>query len=711
MLTTTDNLGPLAAPLFGREADIEQVLSRLTQGRLVTLTGPAGVGKTSLAQAVARRLLGQLPNGVWFVSADQVPEAKLLPALIARVLQLRERGETSQVLQHHLAERELVLVLDHLEHLEGVAEVVLQLLQQASSLRLLVTSRQPLRLRDEWRYPVRPLSAGGDLGPAVQLFAQYATAVNPDFVLGEHLPAVLQLCQRLDGLPLALELMASRADVLAPGRMLQQLAPPSASRQSGGPERQRALASVTEWGFAHLSTAERDLFVALAVFTGPFSLAAAETICGTDQAALLALTERSLLRLLPERASPHFALLESLRPFAWEHFQDQPNHHTICARHARFFAALAATAAHELRGAARRRGLEQFEANAANIGAALVWLAQHAELECMQLSYALWWYWTARGRFAEAALWFERILPFLQDQVVRASLQAATGYFLAVTGQGGRALEYLTSAIVVLRSLHAEQRLVEHSLAEALLAFGSVLMAQDRPEALATLEEALALWRKVMTSANDRAWLPMMLNQCAMANHFANQIERALLLLHEAEAVARAEGNLTTLATTLSYLGGVWLHQAEAKASQRTAAPASQHQAPKLATPAEHPAIFPKASSVLLEAFGLAAQAENPGLQSLVVTYLAGFERLRQHPAHLITLLAFAGKLRRCERGMVALHELQEETQRLEWARQHISPAEAGMAWEQGEVLDQGDFAAWYRQWLDLPANGLPPQS
>ncbi len=418
--------------LIGRDDAVRRARDLLASARLVTLTGPGGVGKTRLALEAAARSAGDHPGGVWFVelgavragSADEVAEQA------ARVLGLREDGAggtggasgasgTGPVerLAGALRGRRALLVLDNCEHVAGpAADLAARLLEDAPGLRVLTTSREPLGVPGERLQIVPPLAlpASGDsvvelleFG-AVRLFVARAEAAAPGFVLdAASAPWVVSICRRLDGLPLALELAATRVRALG----VRDLAAGLDDRfrlladvRRGGPARQRTLRAVIDWSWEPLTEPERAALRRLAVHAGGCTLAAAEAVGGGCADVLARLVDRSLV---VRGDDGRYRLLESVAAYSLERLRESGEEDEIRRRHARYYTEFAEEAAPELRGHGQPEWLDRLDAEAANLRLAL----DHADGEtALRLVHAQAWYWFLRGRFAEARRAFSAAL-------------------------------------------------------------------------------------------------------------------------------------------------------------------------------------------------------------------------------------------------------------------------------------------------------------
>jgi predicted ATPase/class 3 adenylate cyclase len=351
------NLPSQSTPLVGRGAELEALSALLEEDdvRLVTLTGPGGTGKTRLALHAAAEAVELFRNGVWFVSLEAVAEPALLLPTIAQTLGLYESGDTrlETAIGEHLRGQQVLLVLDNFEQLLDAARAVNDLLEASPGVQILVTSRAPLSLAAEHVFPVPPLLLPDPTAlvqvdalsqyEAVQLFVERAKAVAPTFAItSENAPAVAELCVRLDGLPLAIELAAAWVKLLPPQALLARLSRRLELLRGGArdrPERQQTLRAALDWSFDLLDEEQRRLFARLSVFAGGFRLDGADSVCGADLDGVEALLENSLLRS-EERpdGEPRFYMLESIRDYAREQLERNDEANAVQERHARWFA-------------------------------------------------------------------------------------------------------------------------------------------------------------------------------------------------------------------------------------------------------------------------------------------------------------------------------------------------------------------------------------
>jgi predicted ATPase/DNA-binding SARP family transcriptional activator len=414
---------------IGRRRELAELQGLLQTHRLICVTGPPGSGKTRLAVEVAASLLEAFPHGAWFVSLAEVADPELVRSAVATALGIPELPErpAGQALTDHLRSRRLLLVLDNFEHVLPAAVVAAQLLDAAPGLRVLATSRTPLRLSGEQEYPLAPLplpqpDAPADVlgNDALALFADRASAVDPHFVLGaDNAPLIAEVVARLDGLPLAIELAAARLRLFPLEELARRLSP-AVPLLTGGPvdhaARQRTLRDAIAWSDQLLGPADRALFRRLGVFQGGFTLEAAEAVAQgplvTDLVAGIAtLVEGSLLGRPVEPGQARFSMLETIREYALEQLRAAGEADAIGGRHAHFYTTLVEQAEPKLTGADQARWLDRLEAEHANLQVALRWASQTGDTEmALLLAARLWRFWQLRGHFAEGRRWLEDVL-------------------------------------------------------------------------------------------------------------------------------------------------------------------------------------------------------------------------------------------------------------------------------------------------------------
>jgi len=454
---TPTNLPPQLTTFLGREREIAAIVEQLDQARLLTLTGPGGTGKTRLALQVAARVMDRFPDGVWFVALGVISEPDLVAPTIARELGLPDRGGREPVrrLIEHLRGHNVLVVLDNFEQVIDAAPVVAELLAGCSLLVILVTSRSALHVYGEQEFPVPPLAIPDpehlpDLTTlsqyeAVALFIERARAVRPDFsVTNDNAPAVAEICYRLDGLPLAIELAAARTRILTPKAMLARFSDRLTLLSAGArdlPARQQTLRGAIGWSYDLLDEADRALFARFSVFVGGAELAALEAVCGPSHdggdvlGTLESLVDKSLVRQSEgESGEPRFTMLYVIREFAAERLAGDPDADEVRQRHAAWFLQLVTDSAPALMGADKRTTLDRLEREHDNIRAAISWATEAGRAEmALRLTAGAWRFWQMRGYLAEGRERVERALA------LPGAIDDVEGYLEALEAAGGLA--------------------------------------------------------------------------------------------------------------------------------------------------------------------------------------------------------------------------------------------------------------------------------
>jgi non-specific serine/threonine protein kinase len=445
------NLPTALTSFVGRAAAVAEVGARLSETRLLTLTGPAGVGKTRLAVAVAADRVDAYPDGVWLVELAALADPGLVAGAVAGVLGVHEQPDQplSTTLQGALRDRLLLLVLDNCEHLlDACARLADGLLRGCPGLQILATSREALTIAGEttWRVPslavVPPAASVAEVGASAagQLFIERARAARPDFQLTEHnATAVAEVCRRLDGIPLALELAAARVPALGVAGLATRLDQCFRLLTNGSRAalpRQQTLAAAVGWSYDLLTNQEQALFNRLSVFAGGWTLAAAEAVCDGDGIAdgaavdlLTRLVEKSLV-VAEETAGgeARYRLLETLRQYGREQLLANGALASVHERHAAHYLALAEAAEPCLRGPDQLAWLARLEAEHDNLRAALGWWADRGDAEQgLQLAGALHWFWHLRDHVAEGRRWLERLLALPGAGATTARARALYG--------------------------------------------------------------------------------------------------------------------------------------------------------------------------------------------------------------------------------------------------------------------------------------------
>jgi predicted ATPase len=443
------NLPVQPTPLVGREAELATVLGLLSSSRLVTLTGAGGSGKTRLGLQAAAELVDDYKDGIWWVPLAALRDPALLEPTIAQVV-----GATDG-LAEHLRSKHTLLLLDNFEQLVEGAPLVGDLLAATPDVRILVTSRERLALSAEQEYQVPTLVPA----EALALFTVRARQLQPEFESDEH---VAEICRRLDGLPLALELAAARVKVLSSEQILERLGRSLELLTAGSrdaPERQRTLRATIEWSYELLTPDERQLFARLAVFAGSFDLEAAEAVADADIDDLAALVDKSLLR---RTADGRFFMLETIREFSRERLAESDKADETTRRQIEIFADLVERLEPQLRGHGQEDALETLDREHDNIRAAMDYAAELrlAEAEA-QLAGAAWYFWYVRGHIAEGVTRLECALRHEQlGASPRARLHEGLTVLEAVRGNHEAAREHADTSLRMRRELGDPDKLL-----------------------------------------------------------------------------------------------------------------------------------------------------------------------------------------------------------------------------------------------------------
>ena len=551
---TTDGRAPghvhlpvQATPLIGRERELAELTTLADSRRLITLTGTGGTGKTRLGMAFAAGLAERYPDGVWWVPLAMVSEARLVPAAIAAVL-----GDIAD-LPMYLRGRALLLVLDNFEHVIEAARAVAELLSGAPGCGVIVTSRERLGVAAEQEYPVAPLSPHA----AVELFTARARQVEPGYEPGSEIDTI---CERLDRLPLALELAATRVKLLSEQRLLtrlEQRLPLLAGGRRDLPERQSTMRATIAWSYDLLSEPEQRLFTRLAVFVGSFELEAAEQICNADLDAMRSLIDKSLVR---HGENGRLFLLGTTREYALEQFDSSDERDEIRARHARWYFRLGvADDGHPREGTDDLIRLRQ---DAANVGLALAWALDHDIAAALPLADAVFTPWLGAGRIRELMRWYERALadPTALSPGDRAKALAGFGYALGHLERLEPARAALIEALTLYRDAGDER-----GETLVLLRLGAAEFIAGAPEStLAWAKQALPIYERL----DDTLGSARTLHYIADALRDLGDFERSAELFARSIELRRANG-LGGGAATVHSLGDLYLDAGDMPTAER----------------------------------------------------------------------------------------------------------------------------------------------
>jgi predicted ATPase/class 3 adenylate cyclase len=671
-----NNLPPQMSRFIGREGPIREVEEALEATRLLTLTGPGGTGKTRLALEVAHRQLPAFIDGVWFVDLSPITDASVVPTEIAIALQLTQDPGSSvfECLEKHLRDRNLLLILDNFEQVLDAALAVEHLLSHAPGMKVIVTSRSVLSVYGEREYPVPPLQLPEaeripglealTQSEAVSLFVDRARAVRPEFELtAENATAVADICSRLDGLPLAIELAAVRVNVLTPQAMLPRLDERLALLTSGPrslPERQRTLRGAFDWSYHLLEEPERRLFARLATFSGGGTLEAIEAVCDSDLGAqvldlLGALVDDSLLRRIetPD-GEVRFLMLETIREYANERLEAEPDAAEVRRRHAQHFLELAKRAEPHLVGADQKRWLDRCDREHDNIRAALRWSVDLGEVRAGQeAAGSLWRFWHQRGHLAEGRRKLEHLLQ------ARGGADRTQERFKALTGAGG--LAYWQNDYPATERFYSEALEIAHDLDDPRAIAETLYNLSYVDRIRGEVDVGIAKLRQVLETARsigDRQLAADCLGLIGNYELRQGRPEEALPMIEEALAIYRELGNRFAEADSLSGLGSAYRIVGD-----REAACAAHRQA--------------------LEIF---VEVGNPTGISMVLEEMAMVETMDGRHERALRLAAAASALKE-EIGGGAPAELMRLHEPMEESRRSLGPQAAERAWEEGREM------------------------
>ena len=712
-----NNLPIQLTSFVGREKEITEIKQSVSEHRLVTLTGPGGSGKTRLSLQVATEMLEHFQDGVFFVALAPISDPDLVASSIAQSLGVGETAGKSIVdnLKDYLQNKALLLLLDNFEQVISAAPLVSELLTAGKELKVLVTSREGLRVRGEHEYFVPPLALP-DLSElpsletltqyaSVALFVQRAQAVKQDFrITNETAQTVAEICYRLDGLPLAIELAAARVKLLPPKAMLARLEKRLEFLTSSArdlPTRQRTLRDAIAWSYDLLNDAEQKLFRQVSLFVGGCTFDAIEAVAEAHSTITLelmgSLLDKSLLREVEDRiGEPRFVMLELLREFGLEQLGSSGEEEILRLRHAKFYLTLAEQAEAKLESAEQVEWINRMEEEHDNLRAALEWSmrTESAGEICLRLAGTLGLFWEARGYFSEGR---ERLSDVLSTAIAdgrsaaRARLLARAAELayrqsdypatlalaeeslaicrevgdkqgaaaalikLANTAtEGGdyaTASGYLAEALMIWRELNDK-----HGIARALISLGwAALRPGDYPLANERLEEALAISREL----DDTRSIGFELSGLGEVALREGDYARARRLLEESLELRRQLGNKWGVAVSLGTLGWVAMHEGD----------------------------WTRAVARLGESLEVRQEIGDKGGSAWCLERLAEVASAQQKPAKALRIFGAAAALRESIGSVIDPVDRSEYEDRLDTLRTELGDEQFATAWEGGRAL------------------------
>ena len=579
--TRSANLPVQRTGFVGREKEIAAVREMLLRQdvRLVTITGPGGIGKTRLAVQVASGLVERFP-ATYFVPLSSLSDPVLIASTILQTLGIREAGSQSalEILKRNLQDSSrapLLLLLDNFEHLVQAAPTVADLLASCPNLRIMVTSRAALHVYGEYEFPVPPLALPDSRSkpsvevlsrcPAVALFAQRAIAAKPDFELNrENAPVVAEICARLDGLPLAIELAAARVKVLSPSLMLARLASRLQLLTGGArdlPQRQQTLRAAIDWSYELLTAAEQKLFRRLSVFAGGCNLEGAEAVCDTKSDldldlldGMASMVDKSLVQQVePAQGESRFVMLDTIREYSLEKLEASGEQSLTKRAHAAYCLVLAEEEATEESGAQAAEWQQCFALEHDNFRAALEWLTETGDAEWgLRLATALFRFWEIREYLAEGR---DRLGKLLKVAGAAAPTKARARALFAAGVLAGEQGDYASGDALIGESQHIARQLGD-KMGVAVSLNALAVFACDRGDvviARALFEEGLVLWREL----GDQKAVARALSNLANVLKVQGDHDRARALHMECLSIFQGLGDRTGVAWSLNYQGDI----------------------------------------------------------------------------------------------------------------------------------------------------------
>jgi len=574
-----NNLPVQRGVLVGREKELAEIRALLLRGEvgLLTLTGPGGIGKTRLSLQVAADLIERFEDGVYFVPLDAVTDSHLVLSIIAQTFGVQEVGGSPilEGLKDFFANKKMLLVLDNFEQALSASSAIAQILSVAPGVKVLITSRSRLHVSGEHEFVVPTLSLPQPGQPAdlaslsqygaVRLFIARAVATKADFVMNnENAPAVAEICTRLDGLPLAIELAAARVKILPPQAMLGRLQNRLKLLTSGQkdlPSRQQTLRGAIDWSFNLLSEDEQILFRRLSIFAGGCSLNALEALGQREMEidmldGLESLVDKSLVQQVgQENGDPRFRMLETIREYASERLSESGEEEVLAQEHAAIYMSLAEELEPGLHGPEQLDCFKQLEIEHDNLRAALHWSLKREKVEtALRICASLWHFWWVRGHLTEGRKWLEATLQLAAAKGDKSRERARSLYALAVlcrsSGEVGSVLRFTEESAALAREINDQASL---GWALSVKAVGHALRGETA-SAGSTAEDAVAIMRQ---SGCARWDLANVLLRYSFAHARVGEMASALPTMEEALGLFRQLGDMWGISQALNGIGDI----------------------------------------------------------------------------------------------------------------------------------------------------------
>jgi predicted ATPase/DNA-binding XRE family transcriptional regulator len=727
------NLPARLTSLIGREKEITNVFEYLSKEdiRLVTLIGPPGIGKTRLSTEVARAALSGFPGGVFFIALAPLDDPNLIAPTICQTLGLLEAIDPFPLsrLEKGIGDRKLLLVLDNVEHLiEEAATLVSHLLPACPGLKILATSREALRVLGEWVYSVPPLKVPQvnsfiametvSQFSALTLFAERARAARSDFVLNaNNIKTVALICARLDGLPLAIELIAARARFMSPQTLLTKLNDPfvfSADDVRALSARQKTLHNAISWSYNLLTEPERILFRRLGIFVGGFTFDAAKAVCGLGELdgkdifdLLGRLIDKSLVVVegVSTRNETRYSLLETIREYTFAKLNQSEEVTSVCLRHLSFFAEMVEEAERNFKGALRAGWYHRLDRELDNLRAALTWFegTNYAEIR-LRFAAGLWRYWKSRGQSSEGRRHLQRTLESLPPGPTRqtaacARALSAAGSLAYYEGDLSYSEQSRQEALAIFRNLGDTV-----GIADCLNGLGNTAISQGNYDAARGFyEESLTMRRDL----GDTWGVARLLGNLGLLAYFQMDYAQAYSLHSESLTLFRELRDDESIANELVNLGDVALHQAElssALAFYKESAAISgglkdqwgfAYAIMGIANVDFEQGDFSKASSLYRECLSIFLEdADQIGLPYALES-VAALAVMKNQPEKAARIFGAADALRKSTNSPMPLPNSSAYQKNISVLQQQLAPSKFEAMWREGQAMTMKQAVAY----------------